>query len=422
MPYNNPYNRGIANELHAVNERFAHLYAYSPVDGRGNAYAMDGGSTAGVLYRMGNASKRDAEDNVVNDNLDLPPVYYYGNSYEEDMKGGNGFARGTFRDRGDGLVDGVASGTYVKGGGMSGGDIIDRLMQRKNMSESQAVKYAQEQGYYDTASEKAQRTSEAQSKADAEAEANKAPTFWQQVGSTLEDVAGPVAELAVHALGAGKHAKGKEMGQALQHMMKGCGAWEDIGSALLHVAPLLLGIGKKKPGRPKKEKVGGAILGNPDPYPVQGDSKRLAGRGRGRPKKAALIGDKQHDLLAMPSPVLANGVPPTAQLRGAYGGAKPLKEKLKDMLQKNLSGMTDKRGSGQITKQEQDALQSVLDKHKGAAPKAAKAAKAAKAPKAATATSGKRQARAALVKKIMQERGVKMIEASSIIKKEGLTY
>ena len=36
--------------------------------------------------------------------------------------------------------------------------------------------------------------------------------------------------------------------------------------------------------------------------------------------------------------------------------------------------------------------------------------------------SGKRQARTELVKKIMKERGVKMIEASSIIKREGLTY
>ena len=468
MPYNNPYNRGIANELHTNNERFAHLYAYSPVDGRGNAYAMDGGSSAGVLYQMGNASKRDAEDNVINDNLELPPVYYYGNSAEE-MQGGNGFAQGTFRDRGDGQQLGVASGSYVKeGSGMSGGDIIDRLMQKKNMSKSEAVKYAQQQGYYDNPAERSQRTATAQ----AEAEANKPkapPTFWEQVGSTLEDIAPTVAELAVHALGAGKHDKGKEMGQALQCIMskgtlKGGSFWDDLGSTLLHVAPLLLGVGKKKPGRPKK--VGGAILGNPDPYPVLGDSKRIAGRGRGRPKKMEgcgkeLIDDKQHDLLAMPNPVLANGVPPRAQLRGSYGGSKPdevlpaesVKDKLRALIAKkgkNLSGMTDKRGGANISKQERDALQSVLDKHTdemvpmvAIAPvekaKKVRASKAKTHPNAIRVptqgtpvpgakksakkpASGKRQARTELVKKIMKERGVKMIEASSIIKREGLTY
>ena len=499
MPYNNPYNRGIANEIHTINERFAHLYAYSPVDGRGNSYAMDGGSSAGVLYQMGNASKRDAEDNVVNDNLELPPVYYYGNSAEE-MQGGNGFAQGTFRDRGDGQQLGVASGSYVKGSGMSGGDIVDRLMKKKNMSKSEAVKYAQEQGYYDNPAERSQRTADAQAKAEADYQAShpKQPTFWEQVGSTLEDIAPTVAELAVHALGAGKHDKGREMGQALQHIMskgdlKGGSFWDDLGSTLLHLAPALLGVGKKKPGRPKK--VGGAILGNPDPYPVQGDSQRLAGRGRGRPKKQ-LVGDNG-DLLAMPNSILANGVPPTAQLQGSYGGSKPsngvsaedkeafkirhgaemarqaqvkaLKDKMFEITKKhaedkknlagmtdkrktggkNLSGMTDKRGGGAITKQEKDALQSVIDKHgddpyaqpvapavKGKKVKASKATthpKAIRAPTQGTPVpgakkpakkpaSGKRQARAELVKKIMKERGVKMIEASSIVKREGLTY
>ena len=66
MPYNNPYNRSIANVMDGINERFAHLYAYSPVDGRGNPFALEGGSSAGVLFQMGNASKRDGEDNIVN--------------------------------------------------------------------------------------------------------------------------------------------------------------------------------------------------------------------------------------------------------------------------------------------------------------------------------------------------------------------
>ena len=123
MPYDNPYNRAIADKLNDIDERYAHLYAYSPVDGRGG-YA-GGGSSAGVLFQMGNASKREAEDNIINDDLDLPPVYYYGNDAEGDMSGGSGFAEGSFRDRGDGHQLGVesATGFFDKSGGQgySGG-------------------------------------------------------------------------------------------------------------------------------------------------------------------------------------------------------------------------------------------------------------------------------------------------------------
>ena len=95
---------------------------------------------------------------------------------------------------------------------------------------------------------------------------------------------------------------------------------------------------------------------------------------------------------------------------------------------KNLSGMTDRRiGGANITEAEKDALKSVVAKHGGK--KKAKKEQVhsndvvhidVEAPN--KIGCGKRQARAALVKKIMKDRGVKMIEASSIIKKEGLTY
>ena len=67
MPYDNVYNRGIANELGAINRRFATLYAYSPVDGQGSS--VGGSNAAGVLFQIGNASKRDAFDNIINDNI-----------------------------------------------------------------------------------------------------------------------------------------------------------------------------------------------------------------------------------------------------------------------------------------------------------------------------------------------------------------
>jgi len=351
MPYNNPYNRAIASTMDGLNERFAHLYAYSPVDGRGNPYALDGGSTAGVLFQIGNASKRDAEDNVVNDNMNLPPVYYKGNSAE----GGNGFAKGTYCDRGDGVQDG-ASGVYVKGGHRSG------------------------------------------------------------------DFSVPNDEYR----GSGKNAKemGKMMAEiAKEHHMKGGSFWDDFKQGFNMVfepaAKYLLKPLGMLTGQPEvtaglealgygKDMKGGAILGNPDPYPVQGNSQRIAGRGRGRPKKVCcacgnkkckgcamsgcgMVEPKQGALLAMPAPELANGVPPQEQLRGSYGGAKPSKEEMKVMkaVAKKLKGK-GKEEEKEEKKEEKEV--------KG---------------------SGK-NARAEIVKKIMKEKGMKLIEASKYVKQHNL--
>lgn len=113
MPYDNAYNRRLASQLHDYNDRYAKLYSYSPVDGQSGLC----GGAAGVLFQMGNASKRDGHDNQYNDDLELPEVYYEGNSV-----GGNAFAKGTFRDTGVGRVDG-ATGHFdkISGRGMSGG-------------------------------------------------------------------------------------------------------------------------------------------------------------------------------------------------------------------------------------------------------------------------------------------------------------
>jgi hypothetical protein len=402
MPYDNPYNRNIANELAQVNHRYAKLYAYSPVDGSG----MSGGSTGGVLFQMGNASKRDGEDNMYNDEMKLPPQYYYGQD-GESMMGGSGFAEGTFRDTGEGFQEGVVGGAspvgvYEKGGGMSGGN--------KEVSDMAKDLFG-----------------------------GASPAHFRQLGRML-----------------GQHMKGRGM--------SGGSIWDDIqeglGDVMGFVPKLAMSaLGGASPAD-KEVGVGGAILGNPDPYPRQGNSERIAGRGkisakerkalesilakhpemrgagfwddfksgfnsvispvasvvkavaplfgqpeisaglsaigygkrgRGRPKKAELK-SANGDLLAMPSPVLANGVPPTAQLRGAYGGAKhsdSLKESVIKAVEKkmkggkNLSGMTDK------TKE-----------MKGA--------------------GDGRKARAEIVKKVMKDRKVSMIEASKIVKAEGL--
>jgi len=114
-------------------------------------------------------------------------------------------------------------------------------------------------------------------------------------------------------------------------------------------------------------------------------------------------------------------------LRGAYGGAMPepsaevkkkvlnaVEKKIKTVLDKhhpkkggkNLSGMTDKSAKveGILAKMGSANLSGMTDKReemKG---------------------GDKRKLRAELVKKIMKEKGLKMIEASAYIKKEGLKY
>jgi hypothetical protein len=174
--------------------------------------------------------------------------------------------------------------------------------------------------------------------------------------------------------------------------------------------------------------VGGAILGNPDPYPVQGNSQRIAGkgkisasekkalqsvlekhtekRGRGRPKgsgKKQLIG-KNGDLLAMPSPVLANGVPPTAQLQGSYGGGKPHHSKAEMKVMKAVEKKLKKGGMSGCGVSGGKNLSGMTDRTIGGG----------------VSGGDGRKARAEIVKKIMKERGVKMIEASKIVKAEGL--
>jgi hypothetical protein len=405
MPYNNEYNRGIARVLNNGNNRYAKLYAYSPVDGQSG---MSGGSSAGVLFQMGNASKRDAEDNIVNDNVadSLPAVYYYGNDAESGAPvGGSGFAEGTFRDTGVGHQLGAgATGVYDKSGsGYSGGNL------------------------------------------------------WTDLYSGFEDLGSDIGKAVDYVIGSGKddNTKAKVLGRLLGHAMKmkgmgmsGGSWWDSLKSGVSDVVSfvpdlILHGLGKEE------RIVGGAILGNHDPYPVQGNSNRLAGKGkiskkekdalksvlekhsevptlkglagkgkiskkekdalksvlekhsevpkkaRGRPKKTQLV-DSNNTLLAMPAPVaLPNGVPPRAQLRGSYGGGKPksksnsdkkLKEKVMKALKggKNLSGMTDKRSELK------------------------------------TGGADGRKRRAELVKKIMKEKGMKMVEASKYIKEKGL--
>lgn len=441
MPYDNPYNRAIADKMNDIDRRYAHLYAYSPVDGRGG-YA-GGGSSAGVLFQMGNASKREAEDNIVNDDLDLPPVYYYGNDAE--MSGGSGFAEGSFRDRGDGHQLGVesATGFFDKSGGQgySGG------MSMMGGAVGTVNPFTGGQGY----------SGGMDGCGPSGGQGYSGGNLFSDLIDGFSDLGSDIGKAVeyVNPFGSGKpeHNKmkarllGRMLGKVLKEheKMKGSGDmsggswWDSLKEGVSDVVGLvphllLHGLGKKA-GRPKK--VGGAILGNPDPYPVQGNSERVAGRGRGRPKKGGailgcgkeMVGEKQHDLLAMPSVVLANGIPPTAQLRGSYGGAKPRSKAEKSV----MDAVSKKLGKGKITKAEKDALKSVVEKHggknlSGMTDKTGGMNLAGMTDKrdkmagieAKMGSGDGRKARAEIVKKIMRERGVKMIEASKIVKAEGL--
>ena len=368
MPYDNAYNRGVAHQYGQWNDRYSTLYAYSPVDGRGG-YAQ-GGSNAGVLYQMGNASKRDGEDNIYNDDIKLPPVYYMGND-SEALKGGNGFAEGTFRDRGDGHSDG-ASAVYQKVGGNLWSDIYDGFSDLGS-DIGKATDYVFGSAHPDHQKMNARllgRMIGQMVKHHKEGKGMSGGSWWDSLKEGVSDVVSFVPDLIMHGLGEPREVGGK----------KRRGRPRKVGGAIL---------GAEVGSAPGVKEVGGAILGNPDPYPQKGNSVRLAGRGK------AKIQGANGDLLAMPGVVLANGVPPNAQLRGSYGGSKPhskvekkvmeaVKEKLKGG--KNLSGMTDMR----------DKLAKADMKGDG------------------------RKARAEIVKEYMKKHGVKMIEASKKVKELGL--
>lgn len=385
MPYDNAYNRGVANQYGQWNDRFSTLYAYSPVDGRG--HYSQGGSNAGVLFQMGNASKRDGEDNIYNDAIDLPSVYYLGND-SESLRGGNGFAEGTFRDRGDGHSEG-ASAVYEKVGGNIWTDIYHGFEDLGDDIGS-ATNYIFGSGHPDHQKMNARmlgRMIGQMVKHHKEGKGMSGGSWWDSLKEGVSDVVSFVPDLIMHGLGNPREVGcGKKRGRPRK--VGGAILGADVGTA---------------PGV-KEVKVGGAILGNPDPYPQRGNSVRLAGRGKGKKIQGA-----NGDLLAMPGVVLANGVPPNAQLRGSYGGAKPYSKVEK----KVMDAVKAKMGRGKITEAEKDALKSVVEKHGGNL--------SGMTDKRAEMSGGDgRKARAMIVKEYMKKHGVKMIEASKKVKELGL--
>jgi hypothetical protein len=118
MPYNNEYNRRLARQVSNADRNYADRNAYSKSDGL----------TGGIRFNSGNASKRVDSEGYY-ELPHLPDVYYEGEGLMEGghhpddenedycIKGGSGFASGSYRDTGFGSVKGAGG----SGGGASGG-------------------------------------------------------------------------------------------------------------------------------------------------------------------------------------------------------------------------------------------------------------------------------------------------------------
>jgi len=123
MPYDNNYNRRLARQVNNADRNYADRNAFSKTDGL----------TGGIRFNSGNASKRVDSEGYY-ELPHLPDVYYEGQGLMEGghhpddenedycIKGGSGFASGSYRDTGFGSVEGAgASGGGGSGGGASGG-------------------------------------------------------------------------------------------------------------------------------------------------------------------------------------------------------------------------------------------------------------------------------------------------------------
>lgn len=118
MPYDNEYNRSIAQKIRAIDRRYADKHEYSQV-------VPDGYKS---LVQTANASTRDGEDGVYGDE-------------NPSLVGGSGFAQGTFRDTGySGVLGAKGSGVKYKKGEMNGAGFWDDFKKGFNMVFEPAAK------------------------------------------------------------------------------------------------------------------------------------------------------------------------------------------------------------------------------------------------------------------------------------------
>ena len=364
MPYDNAYNRAIAQELNTADRNYATEYAFSKVTGV---------SSGGSHLKIGNASKHDGEDGVYNDGIPLGDSYFYG----EGRSGGSAFAEGSYRDTGFDHVEGVGSGMkeYTKGKGHYKDDeTVTPTETLPTGTGGSLPKVKQDRAVKPIDLNREEMKIDGGSKKMAG-------------GFALSDLGNSDWWKGLRIEG------GKKITEAKAKKIVGGFKVGDLGNSDFYKNLRVEGGGMS----------GGfkiSDLGNSDWWKglrIEGGKKMLVShskalakmfggtilglQGQGRKK----LVDKEGTLLANSACILPNGVPPKAQLHS--------------------SSMS---GQGKITKKEKDALKSVLAKHGE--------------PCKGSGMSGGdgRTKRASIVKAYMAKHNVKMIEASKKVKELGL--
>ena len=424
MPYLNQYNANIARQIRMGDEKWSDMHSFSPM--QGNFYRqMGSGVPIAAQFKLGNANKQVGDDGVYNDDLHLGEAYYYGGPpygmNAPPMLGSSGFAKGTFRDTGYGEQEGAGmSGGFAfsdlgdrdwwnnpsrMGKGASGGFSLGDLGNTDFYKDITVGKKGnQDVSPADVGNTDFWKDIQIGKKGSAKKFLKKAEkmggSFWDDLKKFFQpatDVVKKVADVVEKVPVIGHY------GKTAKDVMK------------------LAGVGKRK-------KKGGAILGNPDVYesPKPLENKDSASTG---------VQPEAQGIVEVPKVEPAPAPAPAPEAQEKVGGSRTERAAIvkRIMKEKNLSMVQASKyvkehglykGKGKEVK---EVKEKVKGKKKGGAiqlpnndvvvPKAQMQG----AYNSGMTGSGKK-ARAALVKKIMAEKGLKMVEASKYIKEHGLKW
>ena len=261
-------------------------------------------------------------------------------------------------------------------------------------------------------------------------------SFWSSLGDVAKQVAVPLATSAAKSyfgLGRGKKRGGVKSGGAA---LMG-GAWYDtLASVATHALPLLLGLGRKATAADKRSAVeqglmkGGFSVGDLG-MSLKAAAKKLAPHAMKimmeEGKKLYGKGFNFGKFLSNAASGVGKAVLPVVQqaatdyavgkVKSALGSGRGRKKKavgglsLSDVLEsaKSFGSEVLKKGKDFAKTKAKEGVRTLADKGVAYLQK-----------KISGAGKGGRAARADIVRKVMKERGVKMIEASKIVKAEGL--
>jgi hypothetical protein len=258
-------------------------------------------------------------------------------------------------------------------------------------------------------------------------------SFWSSVGDVAKSIAIPVGTLAAKSyfgLGRGKRGGVKSGGAALMG-----GKWYDtLASVATHALPLLLGLGRKATAADKRSAVehglmkGGFSVGDLG-MSLKAAAKKLAPHAMKimmeEGKKLYGKGFNFGKFLSSAASGVGKAVLPIAQkaatdyavgkVKSALGSGRKKKAvgglSLSDVLEsaKSFGSEVLKKGKDFAKTKAKEGVRTLADKGVAFLQK-----------KISGAGKGGRAARADIVKRVMKERGCSMINASKIVKAEGL--